>query len=161
MAGKTAEQTKAAEEAKAKAKAANAAKKAEHAAKITTPDPALEAAAAQADAAKGSPDATETDGQGSDGDVTEAETLAAKALDGGELNAEEVRQVAARALGKGDDFEGAMLALAVRLEVVEQKIVALTDENTKIMKRVRAAKGVDAKDPTTLHGSVDDLGGIG
>lgn len=52
-----------------------------------------------------------------------------------------------------------LAVLKERLDVLELKVTALTDENTKVMKRLRQ-QGKPQKDPTTLAGSVDDLGTI-
>jgi len=157
MAGKTKtpEEIAAAEEAKARAKKANAAKEAEHEKKINTPDPELAAKAAEGDSAD---ETQKADGQ--DDGATEAESLAAKALGGDELSADEVKKVAARALGKGDDFEGVLGALAARIAIVEEKIGELVDENTRIMKRLRKDGVKTVKDEKTLHGSIDDLGEV-
>lgn len=166
MAGKqtkTAEQQKAADDAREQAKAANRAKKEAHQQKINSPDPALaaEGTAAFTPPAETKPDdVVERVEPKVDGGITESESLAAKAMNGGDLTKDEVEKVAARALGKGVDFDGAMLAMAQRLDTIEQKLNALTDENTRMMKRMRGAAGIAKKDPNTHAGSIDDLGKI-
>jgi len=156
MAGKTKtpEEIAAAEEAKARAKKANAAKEAEHEKKINTPDPELAAKAAGGDSAD---ETQKADGQ--DDGATEAESLAAKALGGDELSADEVKKVAARALGKGDDFDDVLGAMAARIGIMEEKIADLINENAKLVRKLRQG-GVKQKDTKTLHGSIDDLGEV-
>lgn len=146
--------------AKDAAKAAAKAAKAEHAEKLGTPDPALVADASKAEGSVDTSVAPEKAGQGDElfEDTTEAETLASKALAGGVLTEAEVKKVAARALGSGSDFEGAMLALAERIRVVEEKIDEINAENTRVMQRMRELRTGRAEKGGGMHGSIDRLG---